>query len=191
MNDDYLDDSMSESDFINSRSEYFEFVRLAFRIQPEDVYFLCKSEPADLYQRIRSESKLEQSIQGYSEFQCTKDILREQIIERQPFANSIFNSQKIFINITETRKDDKFPFIRPHNFSIYYDRKKKCHVAFNWKISDRSFFTRLFNSIAASKTLTFVVFLREKDNFFGKYAEDKTIELPEYIPIEGLTFSFR
>lgn len=186
---DELEDSAFYDEYKDSRSEYFYFVRLAFRIKPEDVYFLCRSEPADLSRRLLSETKIEQVIQGYSDVLCNKEVLRERIYERQPFANKLFESQKFFIHIKEEPKDDQLPRLRPHGLSIYYDHKKQCHTTFRWKISDRSFFTRLLNSINAGKTFTFVVFLREKDEFFRQYAEDPTVELPKYLAVEGLTFT--
>ncbi len=190
MTDDYLDDASSESDSFNSRSDYFQSVRLAFRIQPEDVYFLFKSEPADLNHRLLSESKLEQVIQGYSQFICGKEILGERISERQPFTNTVFNEKKFFIHIKEEPKDERLPKLRPHSLSVYYNYKKECKITFHWKISDRSFFTRLLNAVAVNKTLTVVLFLQKMDDFFQQYAEDSTIELPKVFIVEGLNFTF-
>lgn len=189
MNDDDLLNSLSFDEYPDSRFEYFEFVRLAFHIKPDDVYFFCQSEPVDLNRRLLSESKLEQVIQGYSEILCNKDSLRERIFARQPFANSLFNAQQLFIHIKEEPKDEKFPYIRPHSLSIFYDYKKRCRITFHWKISDRSFFTRMLASLATGKTFRFVVFLREKDEFFRQYAQESTVELPKHLPIEGLSFT--
>jgi len=188
---DELEDSAFYDEYKDPRSEYFYFVRLAFRIKPEDVYFLCRSEPADLSRRLLSETKIEQVIQGYSEVLCNKEVLRERIYERQPFANKLFEPQKFFIHIKEEPREDVPASLRPHGLSIYYDRTKKCHTTFRWKVSDRSFFTRLLNAINSGKTFTFVVFLREKDEFFRQYAEDPTVELPKYLAVEGLTFTLR
>jgi hypothetical protein len=187
MNDDNNDGSISYDEY----SDYFNFVRLAFRIKPDDVYFLCKSEPADLNHRLLSESKFEQVIQGYSKFICSKEILGERISARQPFANTIFNEKRFFIHIKEEPKDERLPKLRPHTLSVYYDYKKECHITFHWKISDRSFFTRLLNSINANKTLTVILFLHKMDDFFQKYAEDSSVKLPEIFIVEGLNFTLR
>jgi len=169
--------------------DYFQGVRLAFRARSENLIFHLKSEPADLSRKVSSKTAYEQVIRGYSDILSNKEILHPKVYERQPFANKIFETQKLFIHISEEPMDEAAVGVRPHGLSIYYDSKKRIHTTLRWRVSDRSLFTRLVMAITCGKPQTFVIILDKKDDYFSKSAEDLTVALPSYLGVKGLTFT--
>jgi ATP phosphoribosyltransferase regulatory subunit HisZ len=60
------------------------------------------------------------------------------------------------------------------------------NITLNWKISDRSFFTRLVNQLSVKPFLTMEVTTDIEDKDFEKYLENPTLRLPNEIGVMSL-----
>ena len=59
-------------------------------------------------------------------------------------------------------------------------------VTLDWKVSDRSFFTRLVNQLSVKPFLTLEVTTNIEDKDFEKYLTDTSLKLPDVIGVTSL-----
>jgi hypothetical protein len=175
----------NESD---SRFEYYQFVRLGFKINGKNLRFSCKTEPEKIDRLLLSPTKVVQVIEGYSEAINNQELLTKSVYERQPNFNKLFDGTRIYIYFKEEKKEEKFPYLKPHNLRIYYNKNGDFHNCLIWKIDDRSFFTRLVGMTTAHHIFKCIITLGKKDDTFKKIIENNE-KLPSLLNVNGIFLS--
>ncbi len=156
-------------------------VRLKFKITKENVGFQFSQKRVNPFDVLNKELKTEQVISGYSE-PVDNATLPTVVYKRQPFANKLFEGTSLYIHFVEGQASQTlYPFY-VHNYYV----KDKLSTTIDWKISDRSFFTRLVNLLAVKPFLTLEVTTDLEDKEFKKYCEDSSLKLPNVIGVTSL-----
>ena len=184
---DFFDENTSNNE-TESIFEYYQFVRLGFKINGKNLRFSCKTEPENIHQLLSSPTKMVQVIEGYSEVINNQELLTKNVFERQPHFNKLFDGTRIYIYFKEEKKEEKFPFLRPHNLSIYYNKNGDFRNSLMWKIDDRSFFTRLVGMTTAHHLFNCIITLNKKDDAFQKIIENNE-KLPSLLNVNGIFLS--
>lgn len=156
-------------------------VRLKFKITKDRVSFHFSQKRVDPFDALNKELKTEQVITGYSE-PVDNSSLPEIVYGRQPFSNKIFEGTSLYVHIVE---EPPKSLLSPFYLHTRY-HKDELTVSLDWKVSDRSFFTRLVNQISAKSFLTIEVTTDIADKDFEKYLSDKNLKLPSVIGITSL-----
>ena len=105
---DFFDENTSNNE-TDSRFEYYQFVRLGFKINGKNLRFSCKTEPEKINQPLLSPTKIVQVIEGYSEAINNQELLTKSVYERQPYFNKLFDGTRIYIYFKEEKKKKNFP----------------------------------------------------------------------------------
>lgn len=156
-------------------------VRFKFKITKENVAFQFTQKRVNPFDVLNNELKTEQVISGYSE-PVDNATLPPVVYKRQPFANKLFEGLSLYINFVEGQASQtQYPFYI-HNHYV----KDRLSTTLDWKISDRSFFTRLVNLLAVKPFLTVEVTTDLEDKKFKKYCEDPSLKLPKVIGVTSL-----
>lgn len=155
--------------------------RLKFKLTKERVGFHFSQKRVDPFNVLNKELKTEQVVSGYSE-PVDNSTLPTVVYKRQPFANKLFEGKSLYIHIVEGVPD---PVLYPFYFHNHY-YKDELTVTLHWKISDRSFFTRLVNQLSVKPFLTMEVTTDIADKDFEKYLTDTSLKLPDVIGVTSL-----
>jgi len=156
-------------------------VRLKFKITKENVGFHFSQKRIDPFDVLNKELKTEQVISGYSE-PVDNSTLPAVVYKRQPFSNKIFEGRSLYLQIVEGAPN---PVLYPFYIHTRY-YKDELTVTLDWKISDRSFFTRLINQLSSKPFLTMEVTTDIADKDFEKYLSDTSLKLPDVIGVTSL-----
>jgi hypothetical protein len=156
-------------------------VRFKFKLTKENVGFHFSQKRVDPFDGLNRELKTEQVVSGYSE-PVDNSTLPAVVYKRQPFANKMFEGVSLYIHIVE---QPPHQLLYPFYFHTRY-YKDELTITLDWKVSDRSFFTRLVNQLSTKSFLTMEVTTDMADKDFEKYLIDKSLELPKVIGITSL-----
>lgn len=181
MKDVFDSDDDIQVDVGNNVVLHMTAVRLKFRITKENVGFQFSQKRIDPFDVLNKELKTEQIVSGDSE-PVDNSTLPAVVYNRQPFSNKIFEGKNLYIHIVEGATN---PVLHPFCFHTRY-YKDELTVTLDWKISDRSFFTRLVNQLASKPFLTMEVTTDMEDKDFEKYLSDSSLKLPDVIGITSL-----
>ena len=184
---DFFDENTSNNE-PDSSFEYYQFVRLGFKINGNNLRFSCKTEPEKIDKLLLSPTKIVQVIEGYSEAINNQELLTKRVYERQQHFNKLFDGTRIYIYFKEEKKEEKFPYLKPHNLSIRYNKNGDFHSSLIWKIDDRSFFTRLVGMTTVHHFFNCIITLNEKDSAFKKIIENNE-KLPTLLNVSGIFLS--
>jgi len=163
---------------------HMKAARLKFKLTKERVGFHFSQKRVDPFDVLNKELKTEQVVSGYSE-PVDNSTLPTVVYKRQPFANKIFEGVSLYIHIVEETPN---PVLHPFYFHTRY-HKDELTLTLAWKVSDRSFFTRLVNQLSSKPFLTMVVTTDIADKDFEKYLKDTSLKLPEVMNITSLTLN--
>lgn len=156
-------------------------VRLKFKLTKENVGFHFSQKRVDPFDVLNKELKTEQVVSGYSE-PVDNSTLPAVVYKRQPFSNKLFEGVSLYVHIVEEQPN---PVLYPFYIHTRYF-KDELTVTLDWKISDRSLFTRLVNQLSVKPFLTMEVTTDIADKDFEKYLIDTSLKLPNVIGVTSL-----
>lgn len=156
-------------------------VKLRLTITKENVGFLYRQRKIYPNDSLNKEYKTEQVISGFSE-PVDNSNLSPSVYRRQPNANKVFEGQHIYVHIFEEAPHPHLPPFLLH--TRYF--KEKLTITFDWRVSDRSLFTRLVSQLSFKPYLTIELTTSLEDDVFAKHCEDPSLELPKLMGVTSL-----
>ena len=179
--DNFDSDDDIKVDVGNNVTLHMTAVRLKFKFSKDNVGFRFSQNRIDPFDVLNHKLQTEQVISGWSD-PVDNSSLPTAVYKRQPFSNKLFEGISLYIHIAEEKPH---PGLEPFSIHTHY-HKDKFTVTLHWKISDRSFFTRLVNQLTVRPFLTMEVTTDLEDGYFEKYLIDERLELPKAIAVMSL-----
>jgi hypothetical protein len=170
-------------------TDYNAAIRLLFTLRATNANFIYDSRMSlDATTWKVGAPKVEQTISGRAESAAVRKYHaadNDHGIEAERF----FSGKKMFVHITErpkTETDARWPYV-----IILHAIQDVYHPTFQWRIDDRSLFTRISTALLQEAKITFEVRLRDDDSFFRDLRLLESRKGMALLPLHGVRFWLR
>lgn len=170
-------------------ADYHAAIRLVFTLRSSGATFAYDSrmnQDAPLWRA--SVSRVEQTISGYAENLSIKK-LRSGDQGEYDEVERFFSGKRLFVHMTERPKsamDERWPY-----FLVLNASQGEYRPTFQWRLDDRSLFTRMSMALLQEKKIGFEIRLRDTDCFFRELSLSESRKSMTLLPLLGVRFWFR